>query len=171
MCSNCRRERMDRDALIEYIQERTAFGLPNECWEWNGYISSTGYATAHLRTLRPGKRMYKVSRLMMELQGHDVTPWLVCHSCDNPKCVNPNHLFLGTHKCNSQDGARKGRMGTKTPPIGQLNPSCKLTEEDVREIRAWPRKYGYLLEIMEKFGITRCQIYNIRNRKSWRHVD
>jgi hypothetical protein len=108
----------------------------------------------------------------------------VLHKCDNPRCVNPSHLFLGSHKDNTQDMIRKGRRGY-TGVSGDSNPSrthpeclargsshgmAKLSEGQVLEILKL-RKVGYTQARLGKmFGVSREQIKNIVNNKQWRHV-
>ena len=99
----------------------------------------------------------------------------VCHHCDNPKCINPEHLFLATHRENMQDCAKKGRVPIRR---GENNPSAKLTVEDIREIRSRYRelgdshseKYGRVTRLAQEFGVTRHILLNAALGRSWRHV-
>lgn len=106
----------------------------------------------------------------------------VLHKCDNRKCINVAHLFLGTRVDNMQDMIAKGRhkfVGLSSPnyrppePLkGEKNGMAKLTEADVREMRKlFERREANTVELAEKFGIRRCHAYRIVNRKNWRHVD
>lgn len=91
----------------------------------------------------------------------------VCHKCDNRKCVNPEHLFLGTSRDNNLDMHRKGRAVSL---IGSDHPQSKLTEKKVKKIRILHKK-GYLQkEIAVMFNVTSSAINSIVNRKIWRHV-
>jgi hypothetical protein len=90
---------------------------------------------------------------------------LVCHTCDNPSCVNPAHLFLGTTKSNMEDKVQKGRMRgnwTKGNSFG-----TKLTELDVLEIREFK---GTQQEIADTYGVTRELVSLIKRRKIWTHI-
>jgi len=93
----------------------------------------------------------------------------VLHHCDNPACVNPIHLFLGTHLSNMVDMAQKGRWGINGRNYtGETNPRAKLTAEQVQEIRTLPlsqRKLDY------KFGVSPWEIQNILRNRSWKHDD
>lgn len=88
----------------------------------------------------------------------------VCHTCDNPRCVNPKHLFLGTQKENMQDAVRKNRTS-----FGERNGMRKLSKEQVAEIRNELAKSKYThREIAEKFNVSRSSIGSIINNKRWR---
>ncbi len=92
----------------------------------------------------------------------------VCHTCDNPPCVNPNHLFLGTEKDNMADCAKKGRTVR-----GERHSASKLTPELVLEIRSLykfrSKGFGYT-SLAIKFGISQRSVRSILHRKSWKHI-
>jgi len=89
---------------------------------------------------------------------------MVCHTCDNPSCVNPDHLFLGTGLDNMQDKIAKGRSRV---PIGEKSPHAKITEEQAQAILADPRPYTV---IAEHYGIAAATVGSIKQRQSWRHL-
>jgi hypothetical protein len=91
----------------------------------------------------------------------------ICHRCDNPPCVNPDHLFLGTHADNVADRDAKGR---RPAPKGVVNGMAKLSEDDVRYIRSVPKRYGRNKALAEKFGVSTGQISYILRRKNWGHI-
>jgi hypothetical protein len=88
----------------------------------------------------------------------------VCHKCDNPPCVNPAHLFLGTHIENMEDMSRKGRRA-RMP--GEKNPRAKLTEADVRHIRGSTLSTE---ELTARFGVSKSTIHAARSGTTWRHL-
>jgi hypothetical protein len=88
----------------------------------------------------------------------------VCHTCDNPRCCNPMHLWLGTRGENNSDRADKGRSA---PVRGESNPRAKLTEEDVIYIR---QSSDTCVSLGDHFGVDQSLISRIRLRKCWRHI-
>ena len=137
-----------------------------DCWEFNGTWHGN---SPHGRFFFNSKRV-GAHRFSYEMH-HGPIPegMLICHRCDNPKCVNPAHLFLGTYADNMRDAFNKGRL--KPPPCspGTSNGMARLTEQDVREIRSlWPGLKQK--EIADRFGVDHTTISLILLRKRWRHV-
>ncbi|HTP29480.1 MAG TPA: HNH endonuclease [Anaeromyxobacteraceae bacterium] len=126
-------------------------------------MQSAGYGQILTGSRRDGTRAISYAhRVIFEALNGPAGPLEVMHSCDNPPCVNPKHLSLGTHAENFADAARKGRMNQ-----GINHGMAKLTEDDVRKIRA---SKGTLRSIAPRFGVTINTISVIRRRLSWRHV-
>jgi hypothetical protein len=90
----------------------------------------------------------------------------ICHHCDNPPCVRPDHLFVGTHGDNCRDKISKGR---EAHVRGSENGQAKLTEAEVLQIRALAPTM-LQQQIADKFGISRKQIWAIVHRKKWAHL-
>jgi hypothetical protein len=143
--------------LEERFWSYVAKGNEEECWEWRGALKKNGYGV-----LTVNHRQVLVHRLSYELHNGDIGDLCVCHSCDNPKCVNPNHLFLGTHQENMDDKVEKGRVSR-----GEDLPQTKLTVEDVLFIRESAES---LRALSKRFGVSYQAISLIRNRKTWNHV-
>lgn len=148
--------------VIERLMSRLAFGA-SDCWHWRGARSHDGYGT--MRAM--GEQ--KASRIAWKLF-HGAIPagMLVLHRCDNPACVNPEHLFLGTQLDNMKDMKAKGRR--KGIGAGASNGRAKLTSEQVTRIRRLtefgvPRK-----ELSQQFGVSRSSIDRIIKNQSWRAV-
>lgn len=140
------------------------------CWTWQGTLRPTGYGTVWVP--HPWRNV-RAHRYSWELHNGPIPDGLcVCHRCDNPSCVRPDHLFLGTHAENMADMSRKGR--TNPPPAasharGERN-HAKLTEADVIEMRR-QRKAGALLrELAERFGVCATTARAICIGKKWAHV-
>jgi len=129
----------------------------NECWPWLAYKQADGYGTFRV----PGDEKVKAHRMAWILMRGEIPEGLyVCHHCDNPSCVNPAHLFLGTHWDNVQDKVAKGRQYNAGRP-----PS--LSDDDVRYIRS-SKEPG--VRLADKFGLSPASICNIRKRKMYERV-
>ena len=132
------------------------------CWIWAGNSTDRGYGQIIIR----GKKYY-AHRVMYE-QTFNVTldkKDVICHVCDNPSCVNPEHLFRGTQADNLRDMARKGRS-TK----GEKNSRAKLSEGQVKIIKHAIKQNWSDEQIAERFEVCRQTINLIRNGKRWSHV-
>ncbi len=135
------------------------------CWEWIASKDSDGYGQFGLE----GKNK-RAHRLSYELLVSPIKGDLcVCHHCDNPGCVNPDHLFIGTLKDNSQDCIKKGRH--TTPFKNGHTHSCKLSDDDVRKIKQELIK-GELTQaqIGKKFGALQVTIHQIKIGKNYSRV-
>lgn len=125
------------------------------CWLWTGALGANGYGVTFLDGKI--KRAHRVSWLMAT--GTEVPSNLdCCHKCDNRRCVNPDHLFIGTRRDNMRDCVMKGRH-----PV-------KLTVENVREIRARSAAGEVARTISASFGIHKNHVYKVVSGKAWSHV-
>jgi hypothetical protein len=137
------------------------------CWLWIGARCPKGYGS-----IRRRDRTTSTHRWVWE-QIHGPIPkgMVICHKCDIPGCVNPDHLFLGTYKDNAQDMIKKGRAKHDNPPFGENHPHAKLTEVQVKEIRELYATGQYSLsKLAMKYGVCLQLISRIKQRKIWRHV-
>lgn len=140
----------------------------NGCWEWRGYQAKHGYCPTKDYD-NPGKNI-PVHRLAYRVfKGKFAEELLVCHSCDNRKCCNPEHLWLGNHKENAIDASKKGRLRT-VGNLGIRNGHAKLNDDKVKEIRKLLQAGKKHKEISEIYGISCSVISEIRNGKMWKHV-
>ena len=139
---------------------------PEECWLWMAYLNNTGYGNIK-HGGREG-RMLLSHRVSYELHfGPIPVGMCVCHRCDNPACVNPSHLFLGTHAENMADRNTKGRAAG---PLGESNRRSKLRESDIRDIRHM-RASGFTQQALaERFDISQTNVSSIVRGKTWGHV-
>lgn len=128
------------------------------CWLWTGARDAWGYGKVRMSIRGKPKRDLKAPRAMYSLLYGDPGSQMVLHHCDNPPCVRPDHLFLGTHQDNMDDMARKGRR----------RGNIRLTSEQVLEIRGTSgigaRRIG------QRYGIGPSQVTRIRNGEAWRDV-
>lgn len=139
---------------------------PDECWLWTGKSRTgrPGYAKYAAFRLTETKTV-RAHRFMWELGAGPIPAGLcVCHSCDNRLCVNPAHLFLGTHADNIRDRDAKGRHRA---PKGTENGHAKLTDEVVRAILTSTDSQR---AIAARFGVNQSQVSRIRRGKAWTHV-
>lgn len=143
---------------MRYVERAGADG----CWLWTGAKSPLGYGA--FRMFRP-KRTVRAHRISYELhKGPIPAGLLVCHACDNPSCVNPAHLWLGTPGDNARDRDRKDRV-----QHGEKHYAAKLTAEDVAEII---KQSGLRtqVEIARTFGVDRSNISHILSGKRWKRL-
>lgn len=134
------------------------------CWIWTGAKNPLGYGRVNLGG--HFGRTAQASRVAWELTYGPIPDGLqVCHHCDNPPCVRPDHLFLGTPADNKDDLISKGLQA-----VGEDVPSAKLTDDQVREIRARHAAGQSQPVIAKAFGISRSNVSCIVRRKTWSHV-
>ena len=136
-----------------------------ECWEWLGSTHHQwGYGGFNI----DGKYMAAHRYSWIFHNGEISKDKIICHHCDNPSCVNPLHLFMGTNQDNSDDMYNKNRQAIV---IGEKNPKAKLLEADVLKIR-WMFKSGKYSKVAlgKMFGVTPGSIAHIVKRRQWIHI-
>lgn len=141
-----------------------AIAEKEKCWEWLACKLPNGYGAVQVNN-----KKCATHRVAWELTyGEIPSGMFVCHRCDNPKCCNPHHLFLGTPKDNSHDMWTKGRH---LVPIGEKNPQAKLTESEVVQIfTAYHQERPTQSWLAQKYNVTRSAIRGIVNQKTWTHI-
>ena len=144
----------------ERIQAKVALASSG-CWEWTGAKYWTGYGR-----IIADKVHYAAHRASYMLYVGDIPDGMVvCHKCDNPSCVNPEHLFIGTKADNSSDMVRKVRSAR-----GEKNAKAKLTEDQARQVLDL-RKRGMTLDALAKrFGVTKAAIRFLVIGRNWKHL-
>lgn len=134
----------------------------NGCLEWTG-VNRNGYGRINYK-----RKTYTCTRLIWEKnKGKIKKKLVVCHKCDNPSCINIDHLFLGTKKENMQDSILKGR---RYKVEGENNKSAKLKISDVIEIRKMMKEGRSAMEISKRFLVNVSTIRSIHNRKTWKDI-
>ena len=154
-----------RKTLEERFWEKVDKKGADKCWEWMGTKSLRGYGSIKIN----GKGV-RAHRFSWEIHNGPIPEGMfVLHHCDNPSCVNPAHLFLGTHADNMKDMVAKGRQARER---GEANRMAKLTEQDVRKIRALIKENILAeLEISEKFNVAPTTIRDIKHGQNWGWLD
>jgi hypothetical protein len=154
--------------LNRYVTPKIFRDLPSGCWLWQGRRNHQGYGL--WREHASGKN-WVVHRLIWELFNDQPVPdgLQVCHTCDNPPCCNPEHLWIGTATDNAQDKVAKGRWrGGDTR--GELNGQSKLTEPQVVEIRRRVAAGETRTALALEFGVHLITVSQLVRRLTWRHV-
>lgn len=157
---------------LEQLRERVTV-TSSGCWEWNLSHLPNGYGRVSRR------RGLLAHRWAWEVANGPIPVGLcVLHRCDNRGCVNPGHLFLGTHRDNTQDALNKGRLDLTPPsqrrnwkpgrPTGETNGSAKLTREAVAEIRSAYRAGGVLQrELAARYGVSQVAVSKAIRSETW----
>ena len=144
---------------------------PN-CWLWCGAKTYDGYGVIKLRQQR-----LRTHRVSWELSFGQIPDGLfVLHRCDNPPCVRPDHLFLGTKQDNNRDAVSKGRWanGSDKPDHrrkrGEDSPTAKLNDAQVKELRHLHERGTSTRSLAIHFGVGIATVYRTIRRETWKHV-
>lgn len=149
---------------------------PDACWIWIGAKNKGEYGKLGRKI--DGKRKFfcasKVSYLLF--RGQIPQGIFVCHNCpgrDNPSCVNPKHLWLGSHSDNMKDAYKKGTIVNRLPPVprGSENYAAKLNEDQVIEIRKMYQSGRFTqYQLADQYGVCQRTICLITRREKWTHI-
>lgn len=140
------------------------------CWLWTGAVTDSGYGV--IGRGRRGTGNIRATHVSWKIHVGSAVPRgkFVLHRCDNPQCVNPEHLFIGTALDNHLDARKKGRW--KTPPTfwGADNCNATMTPKKIRAIRRllelrWPQQ-----KIADAVGVSKTTVARVFHKKSWAHV-
>ena len=138
---------------------------PDACWPWTASTQKRGYGQISV-----GGRPRIATRVCWELTNGPIPPGLfVCHRCDNPACVRPAHLFLGTPGDNIHDMDAKGRR-VKKNPVGSKHGCAKLDEVRVAKIKRRIAAGEPQKELAREYGVSCGAINHIAKGRQWRHV-
>ncbi len=154
----------EHEFILKRFWNKVAIAEKEDCWEWLGCFLPNGYGAFQVN------RKKCLSHRMAWEATYDQIPsgMSVCHRCDNRKCCNPHHLFLGTPKDNTHDMWSKGRHSV---PSGESNPRAKLTGAEVVQIFTAYHKSGESQQALaQQYKVTRSAIKGIVDRRRWTHV-
>ncbi len=147
-----------RKPIEKRFWEKVNIRGSNECWEWQGAKDPNGYGRFCGQEHLAHRQSYRLTHGLKETD-------CVLHQCDNPSCVNPNHLFIGTMADNVADMIRKGRMA-----VGSDLPNARLTDDKIPQIRKQLADGVHIASVAKAFGVHRRTIFDIREGVTWKHV-
>lgn len=154
-----------KERLLEHIVVNNVTG----CWEWVG-CKRRGYGHTIIGSRKDGTRKTIAAHRLSYLIFHGEIPagMEVCHKCDNPSCINPEHLFAGTRQDNVDDRERKGRNIVK---VGEEQRRAKLTKKAVKDAR-WEHAYHgtSFQKLADRYGVSKRTIMNAINGVTWKCV-
>lgn len=139
------------------------FAKEGRCWEWKGPMRWNGYGIFSLRGASLLAHRYSYERS----KGNIPEGLFVCHTCDNPPCVNPDHLWLGTHAENLEDMRVKGRAHKGPSVHSEAHPLSKITRDIARAIRADPRPAH---EIAPEYAVSKSLVRGIKKGTHWKYA-
>jgi len=153
------------------FKKYTSLKKENGCIEWKGSRDVYGYGQFCIKSENETKNKFVFAhRESYRFFNGELPEKLnVCHRCDNPCCVNPKHLWIGTHQQNHKDMHKKGREEHGAPK-GKFCHSAKINEEKVRIIRKMLNAGYSQTEVGRIFGIGQASVWKIKNWISWKHV-
>jgi hypothetical protein len=151
------------DAVIARFWRDVRISTDDQCWEWAGSRTANGYGRFWI--LRRGHAAHRIAYAIAN--GPAPSNLMVCHHCDNPACVNPSHLFLGTAADNVHDMLRKGR---RPRLFGSASSNAKVHERDVESIHDLRLAGWTQSAIASRFGLSQPTVSEILSGKKWPHV-
>lgn len=148
-----------KKSIVDRLLNKIKFNPQTDCWEWIGCLQD-GYGQ-----IRINGQWQSVHRIVYEKLCGPISDDKPCvlHKCDNRKCCNPDHLYVGTHQDNMNDMVQRNRS-----TMGEKHPCAKLTEEQIIKIR---ESKDLQRVLAKQFNVSQMTISKIKNRKTWKHID
>lgn len=144
------------------VNKQGPFIIRSRCWIWTGAKFTHGYGAFY-----PKNKTVSTHRFSYELNiGLIPKGMMVCHRCDNPQCIRPSHLFIGSGSDNTRDMISKGRSKRSGEDCNAIK---KLSNKKVREIRE-RYKWGNGIALSKEYGVSRPTISAVVNKKRWSHL-
>lgn len=134
----------------------------DSCWFWVGSKLPTGYGR-----FWDGERVINAHWFL--LNPRPIGKQVACHKCDNPSCVNPDHIFVGSYSDNAFDCVEKGRHARCSQP-GEKNPNAKLTDDQMLIVKSCPQVFGAKTKLARQFGVSVSVVGKAISSKGWRHL-
>jgi heme A synthase len=139
---------------------------PDACWPWRGYRDRRGYGQVKVGG-RSGPVLYTHRLAFILVRGALLDGLLACHTCDNPPCCNPWHLFPGTMADNIADARAKGRMVPPPRLLGEANHQTHVTSAQVQAMRLSHRAGENALSIARRYGLQHQSVWRIVTGRTW----
>lgn len=158
---------MYNENIIKRFWAKVKIGTSNECWEWTANYIRNGY---HYGLFMVSSGKFELAhRVSWKIKNNKEIPsgLCICHRCDNPSCVNPEHLFPGTHQDNMRDMTSKGRNVTRK---GERNNRSKLTQSQVQEIRT-KSAFTTQVQLAKDYRVSQAAIWYILRNRNWKDID
>ena len=158
-----------KDSVRKRFYSKFIAGIIDECWEWKAYKNKSGYGVMRYGSKRGNNALaHRISYLLN--MGEIPSGLFVMHTCDNPPCVNPSHLRLGTNQDNVDDMVNKGRHYAKYLK-GQSNLSrAIITANIARNVKIDLTNNIKAKEIADKYAISKHIVWDIKREKTWKHI-
>jgi len=152
-----------RKTLKQRLLDNVRVDEQTGCWDWLKFKDRNKYG--HIKVLGKSELVHRVA--YQTLVGDIPSGMFVCHRCDNPSCLNPEHLFIGTNQDNIDDKVAKNRQSKIGQQKGSKHSLAKLTEKDIVDIRISTLSQNKLALL---YGMTQSSISQIQNKITWSHV-
>lgn len=151
------------EKLVRFMRYANPTSTPGECWLWSGHSRDGryGHFTVDAETVHAHRWIYEL------VHGPIPAGLLIRHKCDTPRCVNPMHLEVGTHRDNARDMVSRGRNPNRQ---GVKHPLARLKDADIVAIRTLASCGHRHQDIASMYGISRQQVGKITRRENWRHL-